>query len=118
MIKIALVICASFMLYASTAAAQKTSPCNDDRKLCAGIAPGGDSVRNCFREHIHELSSTCVLALIKLSRVDPTCKTRLNRECANVKPGEGRLAACLRSAVAKLDDSCKNAFGRAILGKR
>src|SRR4051794_7507608 len=65
------------------------------QKAVRGHCAGGDSVRNCFREHIHELSSTCVLALIKLSRVDPTCKTRLNRECANVKPGEGRLAACL-----------------------
>src|SRR6476620_3986092 len=108
MMKIALVICASFMLCASTAVAQKKLPCTDDKKPCADIAPGGESVRSCFREHVHELSSTCVLALIRLSRIDPTCRTRLNQEGAKVKPGEGGLEACLRAAVAKLDDGCRN----------
>jgi hypothetical protein len=43
-------------------------------------------------------------------------RERLNRECASVEPGQGRLESCLRSAAAKLDDYCKGALSRAIPG--
>ena len=78
--------------------------------------PGRDSLRACFREHIHELSDACLLALARLSSVDQTCRQRLNEACASVQPGEGRLEACLRSAVTKLDDTCKNELSHAIPG--
>ena len=122
MIKIAVIISAAFMLWISSATAQKTlavGPCTaDEKRLCAGIPPGRDSLRGCFRARIHELSDACLLALARLSAVDKTCRARLNRECASVEPGEGRLESCLRSAAAKLDDACKNALSRAIPGAR
>lgn len=109
MIKIILIITAS--VWTSNAAAQKplaAGPCTaDEWRLCAGIKPGRDSLRACFRAHIHELSDACLLALAKLSAVDKRCRDRLNRECASFEPGDGRLEACLRSAAAKLDDTCK-----------
>ena len=122
MIRIALIIGAAFMLWTSSAAAQKTSaagPCTvDARRLCAGIPPGRDSLRSCFRAHVRELSDACLLSLARLSAVDKACRARLNRECAGVEPGQGLLEACLRSAVAKMSDNCKNAFARAIPGAR
>ena len=119
MIKIALMVCAAFMLLASSATAQKTLPCTaDEKKLCAGIQPGRDNLRTYFREHIHELSDACLLALAKLTAVDKTCRERLTQECASVEPGQGRLESCLRSAAAKLDDYCKGALSRAIPGAR
>ena len=118
MIKIALMVCAALLLFASSATAEKTlpvGPCTaDEFRLCAGIRPGRDSLRACFREHIHELSDACLLALARFSAVDKTCSDRLNRECSSVQPGDGRLEACLRSAAAKLDDTCKKALSRAI----
>ncbi|RZN32038.1 hypothetical protein CWO90_14935 [Bradyrhizobium sp. Leo121] len=118
MIKITLMICVALMLLASSATAQKpVGPCTaDEMRLCAGIQPGRDSLRACFREHIQELSDACLLALARLSAVDKTCRERLNRECASVEPGQGRLESCLRSAAAKLDDYCKGALSRAIPG--
>ena len=118
MIKIALMVCAGLMLLASSATAQKTlpvGPCTaDELRLCAGIQPGRDSLRACFREHIHELSDACLLALARFSAVDKTCRKRLSRECRGVEPGQGRLESCLRSAAAKLDDYCKGALSHAI----
>jgi hypothetical protein len=115
MIKIVLMVCVALMLLASSATAQKTLPCTaDEKKLCAGIQPGRDNLRACFREHMHELSDACLLALARLSAVDKTCRERLNQECASVEPGQGRLESCLRSAAAKLDDYCKGALSRAI----
>ena len=120
MIKIALMVCAALMLLASSATAQKTlpvGPCTaDEMRLCAGVQPGRDNLRACFREHIHELSDACLLALARLSAVDKTCRQRLRHECASVEPGQGRLESCLRSATAKLDDYCKGALSRAIPG--
>ncbi|KRR19163.1 hypothetical protein CQ14_27925 [Bradyrhizobium lablabi] len=119
MIKIALMVCAALMPLASNATAQETQvgPCTaDEIKLCAGIQPGRDNLRACFREHMHELSDACLLALVRLSALDQTCRERLNQECASVEPGQGRLEACLRSAAAKLDDDCKGALSRAIPG--
>jgi hypothetical protein len=122
MIKIALMVCAALMLLASSATAQKTLPVGactaDELRLCAGIQPGRDNLRACFREHIHELSDSCLLALARFSAVDKTCRERLSRECASVEPGQGLLESCLRSAAAKLDDYCKAAFSRAIPGAR
>lgn len=117
------VLMAALMLSASSASAQQKAsavgPCTtDEKRLCAGIAPGRESLRTCFRAHIHELSDSCLLALARLSAVDKTCRQRLNRECRSVQPGDGRLEACLRSAAAKLDDNCKKALSRAIPGAR
>jgi hypothetical protein len=119
MMKITLMVCAALMLFASSGSAQDmvpVGPCTvDEKRLCAGVQ-GRDSVRACFREHMHELSDACLLALARFSAVDKTCRERLQRECASVEPGEGRLEACIRSAAAKLDDYCKAAFSRAIPG--
>ena len=120
MIKFVLMVCGALMLLASSATAQKTSPAGpctaDELRLCAGIQPGRDNLRACFREHIHELSDACLLALTRLTALDKTCRERLNQECAGVEPGQGRLESCLRSAAAKLDDYCKGALSRAIPG--
>ena len=120
MIRIVLMVCAAFMLWTSSATAQKAiGPCTaDELKLCTGIQPGRDSLRACFRAHIHELSDACLLSLARLTSVDKTCRARLNKDCASVEPGAGRLETCLRSAVAKLSDACKRAFSRAIIVAR
>ena len=120
MIKIVLMVCVALILLASNATAQKTlpvGPCTaDELRLCAGIQPGRDNLHACFREHIQELSDTCLVALARLSALDKTCRERLNQECAGVQPGQGALESCLRSAAAKLDDYCKGELSRAIPG--
>ena len=120
MIKIVLMVCVALMLLASSATAQKTAPvgpCTADMmRLCAGIQPGRDNLLACYREHMHELSDACLLALARLSAVDKMCRERLNQECASVEPGQGHLESCLRSAAAKLDDYCKGELSRAIPG--
>lgn len=122
MIKIVLMVCTAFMLLASSATAQNTlavGPCTADAKrLCAGIQSGRDSLRACFRAHLHELSDACLLSLARLSGVEQTCRDRLSQECASVEPGEGRLESCLRSAVAKMSDACKDALREAMPGAR
>jgi hypothetical protein len=59
-VKIILMIGTLFMLWSSNATAQQRlsgAPCVPDlRKLCPGIQPGNDRIRNCLREHIRDVS--------------------------------------------------------------
>lgn len=36
------------------------------------------------------------------------CRTDYERFCKNIKPGKGRIAACLKSHESELSQSCKN----------
>ena len=123
--KIILMIGAILMLWSSNATAQErlaVGACAADAKsLCSGIVGTGlEPVRGCFRDHIKEVSGVCLLSLAKLleAEVDPACGAHIDQQCANVKIGEGRLEACLRTAVDTLSASCKDAIVRAVPGAR
>jgi hypothetical protein len=116
-------IVAAFMLWSPNVAAQETlavGACMADAKsLCSGTAGTGlDPLRGCFRNHVKEVSGACLLSLAKLLEVDSACRAHISQQCDDVKIGEGRLEACLRTAVGTLSDSCKDAIVRAVPGAR
>ena len=71
-----------------------------------------------MREHIRDVSFPCLVTLAKLVEVrrslNEECNAHIQQQCANVERGEGKFAACLRSAVANLSDTCKNALAQAV----
>jgi hypothetical protein len=125
-IRVMVAIGAAFMLWSPNVAAQEASTIDaclaDAKSLCSGIAGTGvEPLRGCFRDHVREVSDACLLSLAKLLEVeefDPTCRAHINQQCGNVKIGEGRLEACLRTAVGTLSDSCKDGIVRAVPGAR
>ena len=122
MVKIVLMIGAILMLWSSNATAQErlaVGHCAADlRKLCPGIPQGNNNLRSCMREHIRDVSFPCLVTLAKFAEVRRTlseeCNAHIRQQCANVERGEGRLGACLRSAVASVSDTCKDALARAV----
>ena len=44
------------------------------------------------------------------------CAADVKQHCADVKAGEGRLEACMKSHVANLSDACKVAMANAAAG--
>ena len=116
MVKIILMVGAILMLWASNATTQERLPCEPDLKnLCPGIPPGNNNLRACMREHIHDLSSPCLLRLAKFAEVRGSlkeCSAHLHQQCASVE--RAGLEACMRSAVASLSDTCKDALARAV----
>jgi len=121
--RVKLVIGAAFVLWSANVAAQETlavGACMADAKsLCSGIAGTGvEPLRGCFRDYVKEVSDACLLSVAKLLEVDSACSAHVERQCANVQIGEGRLEACLRTAVDTLNDSCKDAITRAVPGAR
>ena len=123
-VRVIVAIGAVFMLSSPNVKAQDTlavGACMADAKsLCSEIAgtTGLEPLRGCFRDHVKEVSSACLLSIAKLLEVDSACRAHVNQQCANVQIGEGRLEACLRTAVDTLSDSCKDAIVRAVPGAR
>src|SRR6516225_2896843 len=101
---------AILMLWSSNATAQQrlaVGHCVADlRRLCPGVQPGNNRLRACMREHIRDVSFPCLVTLAKFAEVrqplSEECNAHIRQQCANVERGEGRLGACLRSAVASL----------------
>ena len=127
MVKIILMIGAILMLWSSNATAQERlalgGACVADlEKLCPGVQPGNNRLRNCMREHIHDVSFPCLVRLAKFAEVRRSlgeeCSAHIRQRCATVERAGGRFGACLRSAFASLSDSCKNALARAVTRAR
>jgi hypothetical protein len=106
-------------LGASTALAQQTPattpstrPCAADvARLCPGLTPGQGSARQCLRQNADQLSAECK-AHIEQARehfhaAREACQADVSRFCADMKPGHGRIVACLSEHSAELSDACK-----------
>jgi hypothetical protein len=121
LIRVIVAIGAAFVLWSPNVAAQDAvAVCMADaRSLCGGTGGTGlEPLRGCFRDHVKEISGKCLLSLAKLLEVDEACRAHIRQQCADVQIGEGRLEACLRTAVDTLSDSCKEAIVRAVPGAR
>jgi hypothetical protein len=121
-VKIVLMIGAILMVWSSNATAQErlaVGHCLADlRRLCPGVQPGNNRLRACTREHIRDVSFPCLKTLAKFAEVRRSlgeeCSAHLRQQCAGVEHVGGRFRACLRSAVASLSDTCKDALARAV----
>jgi len=121
-VKIVLMIGAILMVWSSNATAQErlaVGHCLADlRKLCPRYSTGNNRLRACMREHIRDVSFPCLVTLAKFAEVrrslNEECSAHIRQQCANVERGGGRFGACLRSAVASLSDTCKDALARAV----
>jgi hypothetical protein len=87
---------------------------------CKDVTPGRGRGLACLYAHGDKLSGRCEYALYDasvqlerflsaLSYVANECKADLNKLCANVEAGEGRLLECLDKNQTKVSDRCKQA---------
>ena len=93
----------------------KPNPCEADvKKFCATVQPGKGAVAACLRKHESELSAECQAARKEAQqafkqRADAfaaACEEDTAKFCPGVKPGGGRIAACLKEHTAKLSSAC------------
>jgi hypothetical protein len=121
-VMIILMIGAILMLWSLNATAQErlaVGHCIADlRRLCPGVSPGNNRLRACMRERIRDVSFPCLVTLAKFAEVrrslNQECSSHIRQQCEGVERGGGRFGACLRSAVASLSDTCKDALARAV----
>ena len=88
---------------------------------CKDVTPGQGRILACLYAHEDKLSGRCEYALYDaaaqleralsaLTYLANECSDDLEKFCANIAPGEGRLVDCLEKNAAKVSGRCKQAF--------
>jgi hypothetical protein len=89
-------------------------------KYCAKVTPGEGRVLACLFAHEDKLTAKCEYALYDaavqleravaaLSYVANECNADLEKYCASIEPGEGRLLECLDKHDKQVSGRCKAA---------
>jgi len=87
--------------------------CASDLKAqCKGTRPG-ETRAACVKVHFREFSLGCQLALVKQAAVRKACKADVEKNCANIEPGGGRIEACMKEHFADMSDKCKETISQA-----
>jgi len=88
---------------------------------CAEVTPGEGRLLACLYAHGDKLSGQCEFALYDaaaqleraisaITYVASECRSELQTHCANVQPGEGRIAQCLLNHSSELSPGCDQAL--------
>ena len=88
---------------------------------CKNVTPGEGRILACLYAHGDKLSGQCEYALydaaVQLERfvaaltyVANECEEDLEKYCADIRPGQGRLLDCLDKRKKKVSDRCKQAI--------
>jgi len=95
---------------------------------CKDVPPGEGRILACLYAFQDKLTPRCEYALYdsisqldrmltNLSFVIGECRDELKSNCAEIKPGEGRLLDCLTKNEAKLSNRCNSALKESGLKK-
>jgi hypothetical protein len=90
----------------------------DIKGFCPKVTLGEGRLALCMLAHEDQVSDACFatvfdvadnidLALSNISRAADVCEKEIDKHCANVEPGEGRIAQCLIDKVSELDTACR-----------
>jgi hypothetical protein len=89
-----------------------TAACSSDVDAhCAGTR--GESRAACIKLRFKDFSLACQLALVKARAVRKACRADVKKNCADIKPGGGRIEACLKDHFADVSDPCNETISQA-----
>lgn len=93
-------------------------PCAADaKKFCGEVKPGGGRIAKCMKSHEAELSPACQAEMKKaeerIEQVKEECGADAKKFCQGIRPGQGRILACLKSHQTELAPACAAEFNRA-----
>lgn len=91
------------------------------KSYCKDVTPGEGRILACLYAHGDKLTGQCEYALYDaaaqlerfvaaLTYVANECEDDLEKYCANIQPGQGRLLACLDKNKKKITKRCKQAL--------
>ena len=104
-------------LFALPFSARAEDPCKvDANNQCKNIPPGGGRIIACLKAHETDLSLPCKEKLAagdaKMEKIKQACQPDAEKFCKGIKPGDGRIAACLKSHESELAPACQKLIGR------
>jgi hypothetical protein len=114
-------LAAGFATNAFAQARKGDGPCAADaKKFCGNEKPGEGRIAKCMKSHEAELSPACQSEMKRVEQrveqVKEECNADAKKFCQGIRPGQGRILACLKSHQAELAPACAAEFNRA--GKR
>ena len=72
--------------------------------------------RTASRRTSRTCPTTCKAVLLKVVNAK-ACAADVKQFCADIKPGEGRVEACMKTHVHEVSDACKVALANAAAGE-
>lgn len=98
--------------FAGPGGAYGNGPCKKDAEtLCPGIKPGDGGLAKCLKENKDKLSPDCLAQHEKMkeamSEMKEACHDDVQKLCADVPPGKGRIMKCLKRQNDQLSEACK-----------
>jgi hypothetical protein len=86
--------------------------CEDDiQSICPDVKPGSGNVLRCLRQSFFSVTPRCQelvrAAQEKVAEFQKACGADARRLCKGIRPGEGRVLACLASKEAELSPECR-----------
>ena len=114
-------LAAGFAASAGAQGKKGDGPCAADaKKFCGDVQPGGGRIAKCMKSHEAELSPACRSEIkrveARVEQVREECNADAKKFCQGIRPGQGRILACLKSHEAELAPACAAEFKRG--GKR
>jgi Cysteine rich repeat len=90
----------------------------DVKSFCSNVTPGEGRLLLCMMAHEDKISDACYdamltaaegveLAVSNLLRTAQACDQDIEKHCASVEAGEGRIAQCLIDKKAELSTQCR-----------
>ena len=111
------IVAVSFLTIAATSsvvlAQQGTlAACVSDINAHCAVTQGEGRVA-CIKMRFKDFSLGCQLSLVKARAVRKACRADVKKNCADIKPGGGRIEACLKDHFADVSDPCKQTISQA-----
>jgi len=116
-ILLSMLVVAGFFVPATSRAMDDACAAEVD-KFCGDVVPGQHRVIDCLKAHANQFTPGCKTQLeanakaikAELKKIGKACKKDIDKFCANVQPGEGRIAMCLSDNSANLSKGCVNSI--------
>ncbi len=92
--------------------AEDKMACGEEiEKYCSHVQPGQLSLTACLDAKRDQLSVACRekvdKSLAKIAQAKKICETDIQKFCAEVKPGEGRILDCMVAKKEQLTPECR-----------
>jgi hypothetical protein len=88
----------------------------DVQRFCQGIPPGKGRILACLKGREADLAPACQAefraARERAAEFRQACAPDVERYCKRVRPGQGRILACLKGREADLSQACRAEFAR------
>jgi hypothetical protein len=107
---------AAVLLAATTLAARADDPCAAETLALCNKAVGTNAVLGCLRSNQEKLTPACQANVADYTAIaqqyGEDCQADVQKVCANVPPGQGRLARCLVENISFVSQSCQDAINK------